>query len=809
MLAVITGGVFILLGAILLFSGVKLAALGGSWFYLVISLGLVVSGIQLIRKRRSALTIYALLLVLTLIWTIAEVGFDKWQWIPRGAMLAVLGLWLAMPFVSRPLRSANEDAPPPLWTGSHRWLSGVIVVLAAITVVISFFDAFPTRGELPNEVRGDLPEIPDLPGDDWKVYSGSLYGQRYSTLKDITPENAHKLKLAWEFKTGDLRQPDDAKEYTFESVPLKVNNSVYICTPHNAVISLDPTTGKERWRFTPEQERSNQRQHQTCRGVSYHDVAVDAVRPEQKAAAALLASTNGVCSKRIVAPLVDGRLMALDANTGKLCADFGKDGYINLLEGQPHLDLIANAYMLTSPATIASGVAVVGGGLVDNGDVRNPSGVIRAYDVLTGQLIWKFDAGKPESTAPLAPGEMYEAGSPNSWTVFTADTKLGLIYVPLGNRSPDQIGTNRSANDEKYTDAVVALDLATGQDRWSFRTSYHDVWDRDNPTHGVLIDLKVNGENVPAILQATKGGNIFVLDRRNGQPVMPVTEVPVATDTNVPGEVLSPVQPMSALNLTPPPLEESDMWGISPFDQLACRIAFKSRRYDHNMFTPLQVDKNVIIYPGNVGSFNWGGVAVDPIRQVMIAAPNRLAYDYGFVAREDYQENPRRHVMGGTDKDPEWNENFGGPYAAVVKHFRSGLGFPCQAPPWGVMSGVDLTTGKTVWSRRHGTVHNQNVPFLPFPFPVAFPMGMLAHGGTLMTAGGVSFTAASVDNHFRAYNISTGEKIWDIELPASGQSTPVTYRGEDGKQYIVLSAGGHGSLGSTPGDSVVAYTLED
>jgi quinoprotein glucose dehydrogenase len=808
MLALITGAIYVALGATLLFSGIKLVALGGSWFYLVISLGLIASGIQLVRRRRSALGIYALLLILTLIWTIAEVGFDKWQWIPRGAMLAVLGLWLVLPFVSRSLRSGSNTEPTPLWQGTHRALATLIGALAVLTVAISFYDAFPVKGELPTEARGDLPNIPDLPGDDWKVYSGSDYGQRYSTLKDITTDNVGKLKLAWTYNTGDLRQSDDAKEYTFESVPLKVNNSLYLCTPHNEVISLDPVTGKERWRFDPKVPHSLQRQHQTCRGVSYHDAGIDAVRSEQTSATAALNADKAVCRKRIIAPAVDGRLFALDADTGKLCTDFGKDGYVNLLEGQPNLDRIANAYMLTSPAMIVGGVAVVGGSLVDNGDVRNPSGVIRAYDVLTGQLIWKFDSGKPESTKPLAAGELYEAGSPNSWTVFTADPKLGLVYIPLGNRSPDQIGTNRSANDEKYNDALVALDVQTGQPRWSFRTSYHDIWDRDLPTHGVLIDLKIKGENVPAILQPTKGGNVFVLDRRDGKPIMPVTDVAVSTDTNVPGEVLSPVQPMSALNLTPPPLKESDMWGISPFDQLACRIAFKSRRYDGNMFTPIRTDINSLIYPGNVGAFNWGGVAVDPVRQIMIAAPNRLAYDYSLVKREDYKENPRRHVMGGTDKDPEWNENFAGPYAVSIKHFRSSLNFPCQAPPWGVMTGVDLTTGKTVWSRRHGTVQNQNVPFIPGPFPIAFPMGMLSHGGTLMTAGGVSFTAASVDNHFRAYNVTTGEKIWDVTLPASGQSTPMTYRGEDGKQYIVISAGGHGSLGSTPGDAVVAYALE-
>lgn len=809
----ITGGVYALLGLALSIQGARLALAGGSAFYVLMGLGLLASGIQLCRLRRSALGIYAVLLVATLGWTIAEAGFDKWQWIPRGSLVALLGLWLALPFVSRPLAAPAAAGAPAgraatLWRGQHAALSGVVGVLIVLALGVSFYDPYAIDGELPAEARAELPQVANLPGDDWRHYGGSLYGQRFSTLSDITPANVGQLKLAWTLNTGDLMQAGDATMFTVEAVPLKVNDTLYVCTPHNVVIAADPTTGKERWRFDPQTAPSFAREHQLCRGVSYHDIDADGVRPEHQAGVSSR-SPDAACRKRIIAGAIDGRLFALDANTGELCKDFGNQGYVDLLQGMPHLENAANAYMLTSPATIVDGVAVIGGSVVDNAHLQNPSGVIRAYDVLTGQLLWKFDAGKPEDQNPLQPGQLYEAGSPNSWTVFSADAARHTLFVPLSNRSPDEIGVGRSANDEEYTTALVALDTTTGKERWHFRTSYHDVWDRDLGSQPVLIDLKIAGQDIPAVIQPTKSGNVFVLDRRTGQPVYPVTEESFSTETDMPGEKLSPVQPISKLNFIPQPLEESDMWGLTPFDQIGCRLAFKSRRYDGNQYTPPTVGQGTITYPGNKGVFNFGSVTVDPVRQVMIGTPDYLAYTYDFVERDDYQSNPNRRVLGGKDGGPEWGENFSGRYAFKVKHFRSALDLPCQAPPWGTVVGVDLTNGKTAWRRRSGSVDNLAVSFLPGRFPIPFEMGMISQGGSLVTAGGVSFLAATADSHFRAYDVGTGQKLWDVELPAGGQSTPITYRGADGKQYIVLTAGGHNLLGTKMGDALVAYTLGD
>jgi quinoprotein glucose dehydrogenase len=351
-------------------------------------------------------------------------------------------------------------------------------------------------------------------------------------------------------------------------------------------------------------------------------------------------------------------------------------------------------------------------------------------------------------------------------------------------------------------DALVALDINTGGMRWKFQTSYHDLWDRDNPSQPTLLDLPKNGQPVPSIIIPTKGGNLWVLDRRDGTPVLPVHEVSIKTDTDVPNEKPSAVQPVSSLNFTPAPLREAQMWGVSPIDQIACRITYNRQRYDGNPWTPPTL-KGSLVWPSNIGVFNWGSVAVDPVNKWLIGTPQYLPYLYKAYPRSPEDLNRRLFTKEG---EKPGNENIGGPFGISIQHFRSALGLPCNAPPWGELVGVDLVTGKTAWKHRHGTVKDQKIFGLAWPIPM--PMGILAHGGTLTTAGGVSFTGATLDNYLRAYNMKTGEQTWQARLPAGGQATPMTYRGADGKQYIVIAAGGHGSIGTTPGDSLIAYRLD-
>ncbi|UXM95391.1 membrane-bound PQQ-dependent dehydrogenase, glucose/quinate/shikimate family [Bartonella sp. HY329] len=783
MLLIITGLVILLFGLAVAALGVQLTMVGGSPFYIIMGLGLIVSGFLLLRKKASGLWIYAFTLILTFIWTLYEVGFDKWQWIPRGVILVLLGLWLCLPFVSRPIKNNSQNTKP-----ASRLLGGSLLVIILLAVVSWFIDPATFDGELPqNEKIASTIDPSRMAGDDWVAYGGSNLGQRYSTLKDIDTSNVGKLKLAWEHHTGDFQGKDDSSEYTFEVNPLKVNNTIYSCTPHNIVEALDPVTGKLKWRYDPRVKGSVVYEHQTCRGVSYH---------EDKQ----LVEGNH-CPRRIIATTGDARMFAVNADNGEICSDFGNNGFVNLMEHQPNQN--PDTFMMTSPAVISHDLAIIGGAIADNYYVDNPSGVIRAYDVHNGQLVWKWDAQKPNETKPLEGDATYEPGSPNAWTVMAADDELGLVYVPLGNKSPDQFGAKRSAEVEKFTAALVALDVKTGELRWSFKSINHDLWDRDLPSQPVLLDLDYQGKNAPAIIVPTKGGNLWVLDRRDGTPIYPVHEEKVSDKSDIKQETPAGTQPISALNFIPPVLEEKDMWGITPIDQMLCRITYRQSRYDRNPFTPPSLEGS-IIYPGNTGIFNWGSVAVDPENQYLFGTPVNMAFRFSVYPRPDFPQNADERMVS-TGPKPS-GENLGGPFAVKLNAFLSPLGIPCQSPPWGLRVGVDLASGKTAWQQRNGSVEGQE--FAGQRFPIPLEMGTISLGGPLITAGGIVFMAGTADSGFRAYELKTGKLLWETRLPAGGQSTPMSYRGADGKQYILVAAGGHGSMGSPMGDSILAYTLE-
>jgi quinoprotein glucose dehydrogenase len=775
-----------LLAVALLYMGGQLVAAGGSPAYALAAIVMLVVAALLFRKKRVALTLYALLMWALLAWIISEVGFDKWQWIPRGDLFALLGFWLAMPWIVRPLYQASGA------TGRrfHPLLGGTVGIMMAVVVAVMFYDPYPTEGELTNPVSH---ATPDAPTDDWVAYGGTAGGQRFSALDQIDTDNVKRLTLAWEYHTGDVRDPaQDASEYTFEATPLKVSDRVYLCTAHNEVHALNPETGEVIWKHVPEKDRSYLQQHQTCRGVSYYETA--------SAEAA-----GSSCAKRIVHATTDAKLIELDADTGEACTDFGDNGVIDLAsnmgEVRPH------ALMQTSAPLVAGDLIIVGGSVMDNGfHSGNPSGVIRAYNAVTGDLVWNFDPANPDETQPIASDATYPQDTPVAWATLSADLKNGLVYVPFGNASPDEVGIARDpqSNTEKFRDALIALDLKTGAFRWKFQTSNNDLWDRDNPSQPSIIDLGQPDSTQPALLVPTKTGNIFVLNRLTGKPILPVEQADVSTEGGVDGERFAATQPVSKVNFIPEALTEASMWGLTPFDQMACRISFNSLRYDGNPWTPA-TEAGSLIFPGNIGVFNWGSVAVDPQRQLLIAAPVRLAYKYTLIKRTPETAEQR---LFSEDGQPYWNENFHGDYAIHIQQFASKLGIPCIAPPWGRLAGVDLTTGETRWVRRIGTTKNLKTSFLPGRFPIGFPMGMVAHGGPLVTAGGVVFHGATADNFFRAYDINTGETLWQTELPAGGQATPSTYIGKDGKQYVIIAAGGHGSLGTTLGDSVMAFRVD-
>jgi quinoprotein glucose dehydrogenase len=545
-------------------------------------------------------------------------------------------------------------------------------------------------------------------------------------------------------------------------------------------MALDPVTGKTRWRFDPRVHVEGT-QHMSCRGVSYYDSEAAPGAPPMPPRAA-------DCSTRIFVATNDARLIALDAASGRLCADFGANGQVNLAPQYPVYS--EGWYQFTSAPLVTRSLVVLAGSIYDNMSVKMPSGVVRAFDARTGRLVWNFDPGRPDSSAPLPAGQHYSLSSPNSWSTSSADERLGLIYVPFGMGAVDQWGGDRPPTTEKFATSIVALDSATGELRWVYQTVHHDLWDMDVPAQPALIDLRVGGRTVPALVQTTKTGDIFVLDRRTGRPIVPVDERKVP-EGPAPGDRLSPTQPFSRLSLMPGRLGEADMWGATMLDQLSCRIAFRKLRYE-GPFTPPSL-QGTLVYPGNFGVMDWGGMAYDPVRGVAFANPGYMAFVDKLT--KNRPEWPPRETNRGL------NPNMGAPFAVYLNPFLSALKLPCQAPPWGYIAGVDLAAGKIAWMHKNGTIRDNS------PLPLPFKMGVPALGGPIMTAGGVAFMTSTLDYYARAYDVTTGEQLWQSRLPAGGQATPMTYLGRDGRQYVVVVAGGHGTLGTKAGDDVIAYAL--
>lgn len=768
MAVIVTGTLLAVLGLVLALGGVWLAALGGSWYYLLAGLGLVLAGALLIARRSAALWVYAALVAGSLAWAVWEVGFQWWELAPRGGLIVLLGLWLLTPWVMRGLDRAR-------WRGAGAPLALSLVLALGVA-------GYSLTTPAPLERSGSLPTAdapaPDggVPAGEWHAYGRTWLGQRYSPLDQITTANVDRLEVAWTYHTGDVRRPTDPLETTYEVTPLKVGDLLYLCTPHNLVIALDAETGAERWRFDPKVPDNINRQHLTCRGVSYHE--------------AQGAPPGEACARRVFMPTADARLIALDAGTGAPCQSFGENGKVHLWANMPNVK--PGFYYSTSPPMVTRDLIIIGGAVNDNVSTTEPSGVVRAYDVRTGALVWNWDSGNPDATQPIAGDATYTANSPNMWSIASADEALGLVYLPMGNRPPDQWGATRDRPTERFSSSVVALDLGSGQVRWVFQTVHHDLWDYDVPAQPTLLDLTVKGQPVPALVQPTKQGEVFVLDRRTGEPTLPVEEVAVPQGA-VSRDVASPTQPVSALSFNPPPLTERDMWGATLLDQLACRIQFRRLKYE-GRFTPPSLEGS-IVYPGNFGVFNWGGVAVDPARQVLFATPAYLA----FVSRLIPRENPTESLV--SQGAPGLNENYGAPFAVELVPFLSPIGLPCQAPPWGYVAGADLRTGEIAWRHKNGTVED----LAPVPLPLE--MGVPDLGGPIITAGGVAFMSGTLDYYVRAYDLTTGEELWEDRLPAGGQATPMTYRAPSGRQMVVVVAGGHGSLGTKAGDAIIAYAL--
>ncbi|PUA43976.1 membrane-bound PQQ-dependent dehydrogenase, glucose/quinate/shikimate family [Pseudomonas protegens] len=789
------GILLLLMGLALLAGGIKLSMLGGSLYYVLAGIGLTLTGLLLLAGKRAALGLYALVLFASTVWSLWEIGLDWWQLVPRLSLWFALGVVLLLPWFRRPLL---RDGPAPMGTAA---LSVAVVLAGGAAIGSQFTHPGEISGDLGRDSANMTSTAPAMPEGEWQAYGRTEFGDRYSPLKQITPGNIGKLQEAWRIRTGDMPTAKDPVEITNQNTPLKVNGMLYACTAHSKVLALDPDTGKEIWRFDPQIQGPNGDDfrgwaHMTCRGVSYYDEAnyknSDAISQPatlSPAGQAIAAS----CPRRLFLPTADARLIAINADTGKVCEDFGNKGAVDLKAGIG--PFTPGGYYSTSPAAITRNLVIIGGHVTDNESTNEPSGVIRAFDAHDGHLVWNWDSGNPDETAPLPEGKTYTRNSPNMWSLASVDEKLGMVYLPLGNQMPDQWGGNRTAGAEKFSAGTVALDIDTGKLRWNYQFTHHDLWDMDVGSQPTLLDMKTANGVKPALIQPTKQGSLYVLDRRDGTPIVPIQEIPAPTGA-VEGDHTAPTQARSDLNLLPPPLDEKAMWGATPFDQMLCRIQFKELRYE-GQYTPPSVQGS-LIYPGNVGVFNWGSVSLDPVRQLLFTSPNYMAFVSKLV--------PRAEVAAGSKRESETSgvqPNTGAPYAVIMHPFMSPLGVPCQAPAWGYVAGIDLTTNKVVWKHKNGTSRDSS------PIPIGLPIGVPSMGGSMVTGGGVGFLSGTLDQYIRAYDVKNGKELWKSRLPAGGQATPMSYTGKDGKQYVLVVVGGHGSLGTKMGDYIIAYKLAE
>jgi quinoprotein glucose dehydrogenase len=785
-----TGILVALLGLVFVIGGIDLLRLGGSAYYLIAGVGLGLSGCLIATGRRQGFWAYAVVLIGTLVWALVEVGFDGWALMPRLLAPTILGLWIAMPWVAGRL-----GAPDRRWT-AVRWSGAAVCALLILSVLGAGWGITASRWTQSGEIAAAAavpPATPSVPDGDWQYYGRTADGSRYSPLAQITPANVGKLQVAWRYDSGDLPQSGEnahGHEFNFEATPIKVGDTTYFCTPHRDIVALDPVTGKQRWRFHPQND-TKPNIYLACRGVAYFQAA----------------SAASPCAQRIISTTADARLFALDARTGAICPSFGQNGYVDLRQGMGNVP--PGFHFISSQPLIVRGKIMLSGWIYDNQSEGEPSGVIRAFDATSGKLAWAWDMGRAERTSALNPGEVYTRGTPNGWGAYTADDKLGMVYVPMGNATPDYWGAHRRPFDETYSSAIVALDLDTGKERWHFQTVHHDVWDFDLPIAGSLVDLP---GGIPALVQTTKRGELFLLDRRSGHPLAQVIEK-AAPQNPLPGDHLSPTQPYSTgmPSLAPAVLTERDMWGATPIDQMMCRIQFRSSRYD-GQFTPPSL-KGSIAYPAFDGVMDWQGGTIDPARHLFIANTSYIPFMVKATPHDEAIKKGLIKPWAGWQsgqpypQPPEFanGPEYGTPYEVTVKPWLNALGAPCIRPPWGKMVAIDLVTRKIVWERPVGTTRDMGLFGTHTDVPL--PTGIFNIGGNVVTAGGLIFVGAYADDYIRAIDERTGKIVWQARLPAGGQATPSIYQGRDGRQYVVIAAGGHGGLRTRNGDSVIAYAL--
>ncbi|MEM8497954.1 MAG: PQQ-binding-like beta-propeller repeat protein [Pseudomonadota bacterium] len=785
--------------------GAYLAYLGGSFYYIVAGLLSGACVVALYKRHQNALQLLGALLAITLLWSVYESGLHFLALLPRLAFWMVIALWFFTPLY----RTSLSDSAAT----KHYWLLTPLLASAAILLIAA------AQGHEQNG-SGTVRENTNLAtATDWRHYGNDAGGSRFAAIAQINVKNVGSLEEAWRYRTG--------VEDDFKMTPLQVGERLYLCGARNVLMALDSESGEEVWRYDPKATAPAEHQYAlTCRGVSYFEAPAEFEGQQ--------------CQTRIVTGTVDARLIAVDASTGKPCANFGDGGQVDLRKGLG--EHLPNQYYVTSPPLVVNNLLVVGGLVLDSQDLGLPSGVVRAFDAISGEFVWAWDVGRPGNTTEPADGEEYTRGTPNVWTVMSYDADLDLIYAPTGNASPDYWGGVRRKIDDEWSSALVALEGKTGTPRWKFQTVHHDIWDYDLPAQPVLVDVEHEGQLVPSVAVATKRGDVFLLDRRDGKPVYPIDERPVPQSPEL-GDYLSATQPFSPLPNFHPQLRERDMWGLTPVDQLLCRVEFKRTRYE-GLFTP-PTAQGSLQFPANFGGFNWGSVSVDADNGLLVAAPMRLANRVLLVTPQQVAEaGPRaKLLLGGEhpavryDADspmPEHYEPDGEDpydhrhirYYGLTLPFMSLLGthVPCFEPPWSEIAVMDLNTKELLWRRPLGSM-NESGPF-GWRSGLPFEVGVAVRAGTVTTRGGLTFISSTMDRTVRAYDLRTGDIKWSADLPGNGQATPMTYVSQQsGRQYLIVTVpnpswryprdpatGTYKDSGSNidgKGGYVIAYALPD
>ncbi|HSH74145.1 MAG TPA: pyrroloquinoline quinone-dependent dehydrogenase [Longimicrobiales bacterium] len=670
---------------------------------------------------------------------------------------------------------ATEERAAP----RRRVRRALLVVPVAAALVLAAYLLLPRPGP---DVAIDY----SGPTAGWSHYGGDPGGRRFSPLTQIDAGNVAALQVAWTYRSGDVSHGDlYPSRSSFQATPILFRGRLYLSTPFSRVVSLDPETGEELWAHDPGIDKTiRYSESLVSRGV-------EAWESEE---------ADGPCAARILFGTLDARLLALDADTGRPCEDFGAGGQVDLSRDVGRVD--PGEYEVTSPPVVVNDVVVVGSGIGDNRRVDVERGTIRGFDVRSGRLLWSWDPVPRTSDDPGWAAWNARAaertGAGNAWAPLSADPERDLVFAPTGSVSPDFYGGERPGSGI-YANSVVALRASTGERIWHFQVVHHDLWDYDIASQPTLATVRKDGRDRAAVVQPTKMGFVFILDRETGEPLWPVEERPVPP-SDVPGEEAWPTQPFPT---HPPPLhplrfEPEDIWGLTFWDRGKCREAIEDLRYE-GMFTPPSLD-GTLQYPSMIGGANWGGAAVDEASGIMVLNMTRAASWVRLVPRERFPE-----VRGTPGYRGDAAAQEGTPYVMVREGILlSPWGMPCTRPPWGTLLAVDLGTGEKLWEVPLGTVRD----LAPVPVPLSY--GSITLGGPLVTGSGLVFIGAAMERALRAFDLLTGEELWSARMPAPALATPMTYRVRpDGRQYVVVAAGGHAQAPLDVSDHLIAFALPE